>query len=441
MTTTKNEKNVRIAYKNAQLLDPASNLNALGGVLTDGTKIIDIAAGLFNDTVPSDAKIIDCGGRCLAPGLIDIRAHLGEPGDEHKETLGTANRAAIAGGVTSLICLPNTNPVIDDMSVVEFVARRARKLGLTKVYPYGSVTKNILGKEISEMGLLAEAGAVAFTDGFKSIANAQLMCQALTYADTFNLLICQYPEETVLASGGAMNAGETATRLGLSGIPKQAEVIIVERDIRILEITGGRIHFTNLSTQESIEAVRKAKNKGLAVSCDTAPPYFALNELAIGDYRTYAKLAPPLRDEEDRQAVIAGLSDGTIDCIASDHRPQDEESKRLPFAKAGVGGVGLETLLPISLELFHNGHMQILDVINLLTCAPAQLMKLESGLLKKNAPADFIIFDATKGWQISDQNLHSKSKNTPFDKRPVQGIVIRTVVDGRTVFNAEGHAL
>ena len=323
------------------------------------------------------------------------------------------------------------------MSVVDFVARRARKLGLAKVYPYGAVTKSLSGKEIAELGLLAKAGAVAFTDGFESISNAHLMMQALLYADTFDLLICQHPQEPALVSGGDMNAGDTASRLGLAGIPKQAEVIIVERDIRLLESTGGRIHFSNLSTLESVDAVRQAKNRGLQVTCDTAPPYFALNQLAIGDYRTYAKLSPPLRDETDRQAIVEGLIDGTIDCIASDHRPQDEESKRLPFSQAAVGGVGLETLLPISLELFHNAHLELIDVINLLTYSPASIMNLPAGRLEKGMPADFVLFDPLQGWKINDQNLCSKSKNTPFDGRPVQGVVLRTVVDGRAVFNIE----
>ena len=437
MKKYQNQVNKLVAYKNALLLDPATKLNTAGGILVENTKIVDIGSHLSDANLPSHADIVDCFGAYLAPGLVDIRAHLGEPGEEHKETLDSASQAAVAGGITSLVCLPNTNPVIDDMSVVDFVARRARKLGLTKVYPYGAVTKNLSGEEIAELGLLAKAGAVAFTDGFESISNAHLMMQALLYADTFDLLVCQHPQEQALVSGGDMNAGDTASRLGLAGIPKEAEVIIVERDIRLLESTGGRIHFSNLSTLESVDAVRRAKNRGLQITCDTAPPYFALNQLAIGDYRTYAKLSPPLREETDRQAIVQGLIDGTIDCIASDHRPQDEESKRLPFSQAAVGGVGLETLLPISLELYHNAHLELIDVINLLTYSPASIMNLPAGRLEKGMPADFVLFDPLQGWKVNDQNLRSKSKNTPFDGRPVQGVVLRTVVDGRAVFNIE----
>ena len=336
-----------------------------------------------------------------------------------------------------MVCLPNTKPVIDDMSVLEFIARRARQQGLAKVYCYGAITKGLEGNELAEMGLLAESGAVAFTDGLKSVANTQVMRRALDYAATFGFLIVQHAEEPSLAKGGMMNAGETATRMGLSGIPRQAEVIMAERDIRLVEMTGGAQHFAHLSTTEAIDAVRKAKAAGLPVTCDTAPPYFALNELAVGDYRTFAKLSPPLRTEEDRQAVIAGLVDGTIDVIASDHLPEDEESKRLPFAEAAFGGTGLETLLPVTLELVHNKQMDLLAAMALITDKPAKLMGLRAGRLAAGEAADLIVFDPGAGWKVTKDRLHSKSKNSPFDGRPVQGQVMRTVVDGRSVFERE----
>jgi len=427
----------RKAFTNARLIDPATGLDQEGGVLVDGETIADVGAELFEDGVPEGIEAIDCNGQCLIPGLVDTRAHLGEPGDEQKETLATAGRAAVAGGVTTIVCLPNTNPVIDDMSGVEFVARRARKLGLAKVYPYGAITKKLKGEEIAELGMLADAGAVAFTDGYKTIADAQLLRRALSYAKTFDLLLAQHPEEPSLAKGGVMNAGETATRLGLMGNPSQSEVIMVERDIRIVELTGGRLHFAHLSTADSIDAVRKAKASGLRVTCDTSPPYFALNELAVGDYRTFAKLSPPLRTESDRQAVIEGLKDGTIDTIASDHLPQDEEAKRLPFAEAAPGGVGLQTLLPITMELYHNGHMDLIDALDLITRKPADLFKLPAGRLEKGAAADFAIIDPSRGWQVSQTTLLSKSKNSPFDARPVQGQALTTVIDGRVVHSVE----
>jgi dihydroorotase len=441
MAIKPNEPLGRVAYVNARLLDPASGLDALGALLTEGEAIADLGPGLFRAgsdwRAPSGIRVVDCQGRCLAPGLVDIRVLVGEPGEEHKETLASAGRAATAGGITSMVCLPNTIPVIDDMSVVEFVARRARKHGLTKVYPYGAVTKGTEGKELAELGLLAESGAVAFTDGLKAIADAQVMRRALAYASTFGFLIAQHPEEPTLA-GGVMNAGEMATRLGLAGIPRQAEIIMVERDIRLVELTGGRLHFAHLSTADAVEAVRRAKARGLPITCDTAPPYFALNETAVGDYRTFAKLSPPLRSEADRQAVVEGLKDGTIDAIASDHNPEDEEAKRLPFGQAAFGGAGLDTLLPITLELYHNKHLSLLAALQLVTSAPADLLALPAGRLAKGRPADLLLFDPERAWKIESDRLMSKSKNTPFDGRPVQGRALLTVVDGRAVFERPG---
>ncbi|MFO1119778.1 MAG: dihydroorotase [Rhodospirillales bacterium] len=429
----------RVAYLDARLLDPASGLDQRGGVLTAGEIIIDFGPHVVADAVPADAEIVACNGFCLAPGLVDIRVQLREPGEEHKGTLASGGRAATAGGITSMVCLPNTRPVMDDTSVVEFVARRARLLGLTKVYPYGAVTLGLEGDKLAEMGMLAEAGAVAFTDGVKAIPSARVMRQALLYAQTFGLLIVEHAEEPTLAKGGAMNAGEVATRLGLVGIPREAEVITVERDIHLVRLTGGRLHFAHLSTAAAIDAVRQAKRSGLAVTCDTAPPYFAMNENAVGDYRTFAKLSPPLRAEEDRLAVIEGLVDGTIDAIASDHAPEDEDAKRLPFAQAAFGGIGLETLLAVSLELCHNGHLPLLDVLRLITCGPADLMCLPAGRLAKDARADLTLFDPERAWQVREHELYSKSKNTPFDYRPVQGRVLMTVIDGRRVFALGGQ--
>jgi dihydroorotase len=434
----------KTAYINARLLDPASGLDALGAVLTQGEEIADFGPGLFRASagwrVPSGIQTVDCKGACLSPGLIDMRVQLREPGEEHKETFKTAGEAAVAGGVTSMVCLPNTDPVIDDVASVEFVARRARKVGLAKVYPYAAATRRLSGKELSEMGMLAEAGAVAFTDGVQALADARVMRRALSYAATFDLLIVQHPEEPALAGSGAMNSGEMATRLGLSGIPNEAEVIMIERDLRLVAATGARYHAAHVSTALGVEAIRHAKRQGLRVTCDTAPPYFALNELAVGEWRTFAKLSPPLRDEGDRLAVIEGLKDGTIDAIASDHAPQDQDSKRLPFAQAAFGGVGLETLLAVSLDLYHNGAMGLLEALACLTSKPASILGLAAGRLVVGAPADLTIFDPTQPWKVVADHFRSKSKNSPFDGRPVQGRVMRTVIDGRTVFSTEGKA-
>jgi len=416
----------KTAYINARLLDPTSGLDSPGGVLTDGETITDFGPKLFNKKPPKEAEVVDCGGKCLAPGLVDMRIEIGN--------LAATVGAAVSGGVTSAVCLPNTDPAIDDMSVVEFVARRARKQGMAKIYPYGAVTKGLAGKELAELGLLAESGAVAFSDGVHAVADTQVMRRALSYASTFGLMIVQHPEDPSLAAGGVVTAGETATRLGLFGIPTEAEVIMVERDLRLCELTGGRLHIAHVSTGAAIEAVRRGKDRGVNVTCDTAPPYFALNETAIGDYRTFAKLSPPLRSEDDRQTVVQGLKDGTIDAIASDHTPRDEESKRLPFAQAAPGGIGLNTLLAISLELHHNGHMDLLDVLKLITSSPADLMGLKAGRLEKDGPADLVLFDPDEGWKVDADALPGKAQNSPFDGRPVQGRVLRTVIDGRTVF-------
>jgi dihydroorotase len=436
MTKTNNNSELTL-YTNARLIDPSVGRDEIGGVLCNGEIISEIGAHLNDGKPQTNSKVVNCKGHCLVPGLVDMRAHLGEPGEEHKETLETAGRSAVSGGVTTIVCLPNTEPAIDDMSVVEFVARRARQLGLSKVYPYGAVSKKLEGKEIAELGMLSEAGAIAFTDGFKPVSDIQLMFRALSYAKTYGLLIIQHPDERGLSNGGVMNSGETATRLGLTGIPREAEIIMVERDIRLVEMSGGKLHFAHLSTSDAINAVRQAKARGLSITCDTAPPYFALNEFAIGDYRTFAKLSPPLRMEDDRQAVIEGLKDGTIDAIASDHTPQDEESKRLPFSEAAAGGVGLETLLPITLELYHNHHMSLIEALALITHRPAQLLGLNAGTLGVGRRADFVILDPERGWKVEDKTLKSKSKNSPFDGRPVQGRVMQTIIDGRLIFQAE----
>ncbi|PKU21622.1 dihydroorotase [Telmatospirillum siberiense] len=424
----------RVAYINARLLDPASGLDGTGFLLTDGETIAEVGTGLFQGAHSADTLVIDCQGACLAPGLVDMRVQLREPGEEHKETLRSAGESAVAGGVTSMVCLPNTHPVIDDVATVEFVARRARKSGLAKVYPYAAATKQLAGQELAEIGMLAEAGALGFTDGTKAIKNAQVMRRALAYAATFGVMIIQHPEEPSLAENGAMNEGELSARLGLAGIPTAAEAIMLERDMRLVAITGGRYHAAHLSTAEGIEVVRRAKERGLPVTCDTAPPYFALNELAVSEYRTFSKLSPPLRSEADRQAIVAAIKDGVIDAIASDHAPQDQDSKRLPFAQAEPGGVGLETLLAVTLELYHNRHLSLIKAVELITWAPARLLGLPAGQLKTGAAADLVLFDPDRAWRVDPEKFRSKSKNSPFDGRPLQGRVLRTVVDGRTVF-------
>jgi dihydroorotase len=424
----------RTLFKNARLLDPASGLDRTGDLLVEDGRI----AALGKIGGAGDAEAIDCAGACLAPGLVDMRVELREPGAEHQESMQSGGLAAVAGGVATMVALPNTEPVIDDMALVEYVARRSRDVGLTRIRTYAAATKGLKGRELTEMGLLAAAGALAFTDAGRAIADPVVMRRALAYARTFDLLVMQHPEEPRLAEGGAMNEGEVATRLGLAGITTAAETIMVERDLRLCEITGGRLHIAHVSTEAAIDAIRAGKRRRLPVTCDTAPHYFALNETAVGDYRTFAKVSPPLRSEWDRRAVIAGLKDGTIDAVASDHSPHDQESKRLPFALAASGIIGLETLLPLTLELYHNGHLALLEALRALTQRPADILRLPTGRLAVGAAADLVIFDLERPWRIDVDALRSKSKNAPYDGRPVQGLVLRTVIAGRSVFIYEG---
>ena len=426
-----------VLFSGARLIDPAGGRDAPGDLLVVDGRIAAIGAGLADKGLPDGTERVPGAGLCLAPGLVDLRVQLREPGEEHKETIVSAGAAAAAGGVTSMVALPNTDPVIDDVAGLEFVARRAREMRKVKVYAYAGVTKGLAGKDLTEMGLLAESGAVAFTDGLNAVADARVMRRALSYARTFGALIVQHPEEPALAAGGQMNEGELATRLGLAGIPPAAEAILIERDLRIVALTGGRYHVAHVSTADGIAAIRAAKARGLPVTCDTAPPYFALNELAVGDYRTFAKLSPPLRSEEDRAAVAAAVADGTIDCIASDHAPHDQDSKRVPFAQAAPGVIGLETLLPVSLELVHKRVLSMVELFRRLALAPADLLGLPQGRLAVGAPADLVLFDPTRAWVVDEDRFLSKSKNSPFGGRPVQWRVLRTLVDGRTVFAAE----
>ncbi len=421
------------AYVNARLLDPASKLDVTGALLVVEGQIADLGPHLFAQGVPSGMAVVNCGGHCLAPGLIDLRVNLREPGEEHKETIRTASLAAAAGGVTTMVALPNSDPPVDDVAGLEFVARRARDVKLVKIYSYGTITRRFEGQELTEFGLLGAYGAVGFTDGVRPVASAQVMRRALSYARAFDHVIVQTPQEPSLTSG-VMNSGELSTRLGLAGLSPFAEVIMLERDLRLAEMTGGRYHAALVSTAESVRVVRQAKERGLKVTCDTAPHYFTLNEIAVGDYRTFAKVMPPLRSEDDRKAIAAGLADGTIDAIVSDHSPHDQDSKRVPFAQAEYGIVGLESLLPLSLALHHHGEVPLLAVIEKMTAAPAKVLGLPGGKLSIGAPADLVLFDPDFPWKLDPDSFLSKSKNSPFENHLVQGQVLRTIVDGRTIF-------
>lgn len=427
------------AYINAHIVDPTADAEYDGAILISDGRIADFGPSLFASGAPYGIQSVDCRGLYVAPGLVDARVHTGEPGEEHKETLESAAVAAAVGGITSMVLLPDNEPPFDDASLIEFVARRARLIKLANMYAYGAMTAGLEGKELAEMGLLAEAGAVAFTDADHAIGSAQVMRRALYYAKAFDALIVHLPQEPAL-SGGHMSSGEMATRLGLAGVPSLAEVMMVERDIRLVEMTGGRLHLAKISTAESVAVIAAAKARGLKITCDTAPPYFALNDLAVGDYRTFGKLVPPLRAEKDRAAIAQALSDGVIDAIVSDHRPQDQDSKRVPFAQALPGGIGLETLLPVSLELVHNGLISLPRLFQRLASTPARLFNLPGGRLAKGAPADLVVFDLDYAWKIDRADFWSKTKNSPFDERPVQGRAMATIVGGRTIWRHDTFA-
>ena len=415
----------------ARLLDPATGMDVSGDLLLEGGAILDHGKGMGR---PDGAEVVDADGLCLAPGLVDLRASLGEPGAEHRETIASAAQAAAAGGITTLCALPDTVPALDDPALVQFVLRRGEETGCVTLLPYAAATKGCAGKELAEYGLLREAGAVAFTDGARAIGSARVMRLALSYARAFGSFVVQHPEEPVLAAGGAATEGELATRLGLPGVPAAAEAMLVARDVALARITGGHVHFAHVSTAAALDLIRAAKAEGLRVTCDTAPPYFDLNETAIGDWRSYAKLSPPLRPDADRLAVVAALADGTIDAIASDHQPRDADDKRLPFVQAEAGGAGLATLLGVTLARVHAGDLSLLQALDLLTARPARLLGLPTGRLAKGAPADLVLFDPERAWQVKAGQLPGKAQNSPFDGRALEGRVVGTWKNGRRVF-------
>jgi dihydroorotase len=418
-------------FSKVRLLDPATDLDAVGDLLVRDGVIADFGGDLGR---PDGATVIAEDGAVLCPGLVDMRVDLGEPGYEYRETIASAAAAASAGGITTLAALPDSLPAIDDPALVRLLRGRGEETGRITILPYGAVTRGCRGEEIAELGLLREAGAVAFTDGARAIGSTRLMRLALSYANGFGAMIVQHPEDPSLAAGGAATEGELATRLGLPGIPAAAEAIQVARDLRLARLTGGAVHFAHVSTGEALGLIRVAKQDGIAVTCDTAPPYFDLNETAIGEFRTYAKLSPPLRKDADRQAVAAALADGTIDAVASDHQPRDADDKRQPFAQATPGGSGLATLLGVTLAQFHNGTLSLPRAIALLTVRPAALLGSEAGRLTKGAPADLCLFHPDRVWQVEAGKLPGKAPNTPFDGRALEGTVLGTWKSGRRVF-------
>jgi dihydroorotase len=428
-----------LVLTNARLVNPACGREGRGAVLVQGGVIADVAWGA-SPGVPEGAEVRDCGGHVVCPGLVDMCAFVGEPGAEHRETLKSASEAAAAGGVTTVVCMPDTDPVIDDPAIVDFVRRRARDTAIVNILPAAALTKGLKGREMAEIGLLKEAGAVAVTDGARSVTNAQLMRRALTYAGGVGALVMHHVADPDLVGDGVMNEGELASRLGLIGIPREAETVMLERDVRLVRLTRGRYHAAMISCADSVDIVTRAKETGLAITCGVSINNLALNENDIGDYRTFLKLAPPLRSEDDRQAVVAALAAGVIDVIVSDHNPQDVEVKRVPFAEAADGAVGLETLLSAALRLVHAGQLPLPALLRAISTRPGEILGLPQGRLAKGAPADLILVDLDMPYVLDKRDLRSRSKNSPFDDARLEGRVLLTLVAGRIVHDVRGEA-
>ncbi|WP_296744240.1 dihydroorotase [Mesorhizobium sp.] len=423
-------------FSKARIVDPSRGIDEVGAVIVDGRRIAAAGKAALNQGAPEGATVVDCAGKTIVPGLVDARVFIGEPGAEHRETIASASVAAAAGGVTSVVMMPDTDPVIDNVALVEFVLRTARDTASVNIFPAAAITKGLEGREMTEFGLLREAGAVAFTDGRHTIDNALVMRRALTYARDFGGVIAHEIQDRDLASAGVMNEGLYASWLGLAGIPREAELIPLERDLALARLTRGNYHAAKISSAMAAGAVSRAKADGANVTAGVAIHNLSLNENDVGEYRTFFRLNPPLRDEDDRLAMVEAIRDGTIDIIVSSHDPQDVDTKRLPFADAAAGAIGLETLLSVALRLYHNGDLPLTRLIETLSTAPARLFGLPGGTLKPGAPADLAVIDLDEPWIVSEGGLRSRSKNTCFEGARLQGKVLQTMVAGRTVFSA-----
>lgn len=420
----------RSVFQNARIIDPSQDLDTNGAVVVEDGRIVSCGTGDARDASNSH----DCSGKLIIPGLVDSRVFVGEPGAEHRETIASVSEAAAAGGVTSLIMMPDTAPVIDDVALVEFVLRTAREQAKVHIYPSAALTKGLKGGELTEFGLLRDAGAVMLTDGRNTLANNLVLRRALTYASDFDLVVACETHDDTLAAMGVMNEGLFASWLGLEGIPREAEIIPLERDLRLAGLTGAKYHAAKISTAESVEVIRAARNRGVQVTCGVSINHISLNENDIGEYRTFFRLSPPLRGEDDRRAMVEALEAGDIDIIVSSHDPQDVDTKRLPFADAADGAIGLETLLASALRLHHNGDVPLIRIVDALSTRPAKIFGLDAGSLKPGSPADLVVIDPDEPWVVSERALRSRSKNTPFEDARLQGRVHMTMVAGEVVF-------
>ena len=421
-------------FINANIMDPFNSLNEIGGLIIgeDGS-IEAIGKKVNKNNIPSREKIINLNGKHIFPGLVDMRVFAGEPGYEYKENFRTLSNAALAGGVTSVVTMPNTDPIIDNVSIVDFLKRRGRDKSKINIFPTASLTKGIEGSNMTEFGLLQKKGIIAFTDGVKTIQNTRLMSRIMTSAQDLNCLILQHAEDYELSKDGMINDGIIATKLGLQGISDLAELIIIERDLTLLENIKCRYHISQISSSKSVNIIKERKQK-IKFTCGVSINNLSLNENDIGNFKTFLKLSPPLRTEDDRVALVQGLNDKTIDVIVSDHKPEDEEQKRLTFAQAAAGASGIETLLPLSLELYHNGSVKLETIIQALTSNPGKILKINKGNLSIGNDADFCIVDINKPWIVKKDKLISKSKNTSIEEKKLQGKITNTFVKGVELF-------
>ena len=424
-------------FVNANIIDPHNSLNEIGGIIIgENGKIEAIGKKVNTNNIPSREKIIDLNGKYIFPGLVDMRVFVGEPGYEYKENFRTLSEAALSGGVTSVVTMPNTNPVIDNVSIVDFLRLRGKDKSKINIFPTAALTIGTVGENMTEFGLLQSKGIIGFTDGVKTIQNPRIMNRIMNSASDLKSLIIQHAEDAELSKDGMINDGIIATKLGLQGIPISAELLIIERDLTLLEYNDCRYHISQISSANSVDIIRERKTK-VNFSCGVSINNLSLNENDIGDFKTFLKLSPPLRTETDRNALVQGLNDETIDVIVSDHKPEDEENKRLTFAQAETGASGIETLLPLSLELYHNGSVALETIIKALTSKPAEILKINKGNLSTGNDADFCIVDINKPWVVRKEKLISKSKNTPIEDKKLQGKVISTFVNGEELFKSE----
>ncbi len=421
-------------YKNARIMDPKYGVDIVGDLATKGDKILKITeGGVVDDAIDADL-VIDCEGLVITPGLIDVQVHFRDPGQTNKEDLSSGSKSAVAGGITAVVCQPNTSPVLDSVMSVEYLRLKAQEQSYCNVLTYAAISKNMEGVELTDMRSLRKAGAVGFTDDGLPVMNANLMRRAFEYSKDLGVVLAQHAEDLNLSNKGCINEGEVSIELGVRGIPNISESVIVQRDISILEAVGGRYHLLHASTKESVEAIKDAKDKGLNVTCEACPHHFILNDTEVLKSGVNAKMNPPLRSEKDRQAILQGLIDGTIDTISTDHAPHDPESKNKTLQDAAFGIVGVETMLPLSLNLYHEGLIDLSDLIAKMTCNPAHVINFDGGDLSLGSRADLTIIDLDKEWKIDVNKFYSKSKNSPFHDFPVKGKAAMTVVAGKIVY-------